>query len=244
MSFVRTLRASLVVALFLWPWLGRVPLNSATSAIMPVSRALPSPGFPQQVAFRAAQVVSASDVKYPLDTTADGIVVFNVSLDSRGQITNTTVLNDVPPLTESAQSSLRLWKFKPASRNGVPEASQIMIAFAFRHAVKLWNPPPFTAVFPSKERENYVPPGIFAATYADYPASTIAAGATVVQVEVNANSRIGQMKVVRGMSGGFVPLALEAARKWQFQSAVLDGTPVPSEVAIAFVFSSRALNPF
>jgi len=49
---------------------------------------------------------------------------------------------------------------------------------------------------------------------------------------------------VREVAGGFAPLAMNAAKEWEFQSAMLDGKPVPSSVAIAFVFSSRSLNPF
>jgi hypothetical protein len=39
-------------------------------------------------------------------------------------------------------------------------------------------------------------------------------------------------------------MAIEAAKQWRFQSALRDGQGVPSKVAIAFVYSSRALNPF
>lgn len=197
-----------------------------------------------QMAFEPPEVTSAGDVQYPLQTTAEGIVVADVSLSASGEITGVNVVSDIPPLTDAAQASLRTWKFKPASRDGVNEASQMMVAFVFRHAVTMGSPPLFRAAFPAREENGYIAPGIFSVRYADYPAGTVAAGATVIQVEVDANSEAGKLDVVRGMEGGFVPMALKAASQWQFQAAVLDGTPVASKVAVAFVFSSRALNPF
>jgi Gram-negative bacterial TonB protein C-terminal len=198
----------------------------------------------RQAGFKPAGVISASDVQYPIQTTAEGIVIFNLSLDERGKITGKSVLTGVPPLTGVARESLRSWEFSPAGWNGAHQASHMLVAFVFRHAVKMWNPPPFTAVFAPKEQSGYIPPGIFSVAYSEYPASTIAAGATVLQVSVKPDNTIGTVKVVRPMSGGFLDLAVQAARQWQFQAAVLDGSPVASNVAIAFVFSSRALNRF
>ena len=198
----------------------------------------------QQKLFVPAEVISASDVQYPLNTTAEGIIVFNVSLSASGMITDVNALTNIPPLTNVAQSALQSWKFMPASFGGATEASQLLVAFVFRHAVKIRNPPLFNRVYAPREQAGYMFPGVFTATYAEYPASTIAAGATVVQVTVKADGVISYVKVVRAMSGGFVPLAVKAAKSWDFEPAMFNGTPVVSKVAIAFVFSSRALNTF
>ena len=227
------------------PWLPSVSharidgLGSAGGAL-----GATTPAIPQATTFKAAEVASAADVVYPLQTTADGIVVFNVSVGREGGIRGIKALSDIPPLTAAAQSSLQSWKFKPALLNGSGENSQMLVAFAFRHAIKEWNPPSFSPVFASQEQAAYVPSGIFSAAYCDYPASTIAGGATVVQATVRPDNSVGDVNVVKALGGGFVPLAVAAAKQWQFQAAVLDGTPVSSKVAIAFVFSSRAMNPF
>jgi len=118
----------------------------------------------------------------------------------------------------------------------------------FRHAVYIANEPPFTPIFPAKEsaetRRGFVAPGILSISYAGYPASTIAMGALVVQANVKPDGSVGGVSVVRDLPGGFGPLAIKAAKHWEFQAALRDGRPVPSKVAIAFVFSSRSLNPF
>ena len=194
--------------------------------------------------FVPSAVISAADTRYPLQTTAGGIVVFDVSLDSRGNPTNIIPLTDIPPLTNAALASLRTWKFAPAWSDRVPRASQMIVAFVFRHAVMDGSPPALSPVFAPKEQAGYMPPGIFSTSYAGYPSNTIAAGAAVVQATIKADGIIRAVNVVRPMKGGFVPLALKAVMDWQFQPAMLNGTPVASNVAIAFVFSSRALNPF
>jgi TonB-like protein len=65
-----------------------------------------------------------------------------------------------------------------------------------------------------------------------------------VQTRIRPDGSTGEVSLVRKLSGGFGPLAIDAAKHWKFQPALREGKPVPSNVAIAFVFSSRALNPF
>lgn len=215
-------------------------------------REIPQARTPEQSetrnAYKPAKVVSAADVNFPFQTTADGLVVFDVSLDAQGAIKNISVLQDLQPFTAPAKQSLRSWKFAPASENGRPEDSEMPVAFVFRHAVYIANEPPFTPIIPEKDsdeaRGRFIPPGILSVSYAGYPASTIGMGAVVVQARVKPDGSTGEASVVRKLPGGFGPLAIDAAKHWKFQPASREGNPVPSNVAIAFVFSSRALNPF
>jgi outer membrane biosynthesis protein TonB len=198
--------------------------------------------------YKPARALSAADVQFPFQTPADGVVIFKVSLDSGGQVRKTTVLQDVAPFTAAAEQSLRDWKFAGASQDDRAEDSEMLVAFVFRHAVHIAHEPPFTPVFPAKEsgeaRRAFIPSGILSMAYAGYPANTIAMGAVVVQVNVRPDGSTGNVSVVRDLEGGFAPLAIKAARHWRFQAALREDRPVPGKVAIAFVFSSRALNPF
>ena len=201
-----------------------------------------------RAAYKPTRVVSAADVDFLFQTTADGVVVFNVTLDAQGAIKKISVLQDLPPFTASARQSLQSWRFAPASANGRPEDSEMPVAFVFRHAVYIANEPPFTPIIPKADsdeaRRGFVPPGILSVSYAGYPASTIAMGAVVVQARIKPDGSTGEISAVRKLPGGFLPLAIDAAKHWKFQPALRDGKPVPANVAIAFVFSSRALNPF
>ncbi|HZP31866.1 MAG TPA: energy transducer TonB [Candidatus Acidoferrales bacterium] len=198
--------------------------------------------------YKPASAVSAADVQFPFETPNDGIVVFNVSIGPEGQIRHIAVLQDVPPFTAAAEQSLRGWKFAPAAVNGTGENAEMLVAFVFRHSVYVANEPPFRPVLPAKEpageRQGFTPAGILSATYAAYPASTIAMGAVIVQATVKTDGSAGGVSILRDLPGDFGKLAVNAAKHWKFQAATRDGKPVPTKVAIAFVFSSRALNPF
>src|SRR5882672_6466766 len=74
-----------------------------------------------QAPFKPAEVVSAGDIPYPVQSIADGVVVLDVLLDEKGAVTGSTVVRDIPSLTSAATSSVQSWKFSPASRQGKPE---------------------------------------------------------------------------------------------------------------------------
>ena len=85
-----------------------------------------------QTSFKPAEVVSAGDIPYPVQSIADGVVVLDVSLDEKGAITKSSVMRDIPSLTSEATSSVQSWKFSPASRQGKPVQSLIRVAVVFR----------------------------------------------------------------------------------------------------------------
>ncbi len=213
----------------------------------PPVRSLPQNG--ARNVYKPATAVSAADVQYPFQTSADGVVVFDVSIGARGETKKTSVLQDVPPFTAAAEQSLRDWKFAAATQNGQPEDAEILVAFVFRHAVYVANPPAFAPIFAAKgsdaERGAFIAPGILHIAYAGYPASTVAQGAVVVLENIKADGTAGKVSVLRDLEGELrAAVAIDAAKQWRFQSALRDGQKVPSKVAIAFVFSSRAMNPF
>lgn len=223
----------------------QTPAPRPASQPVPAARPQGQPATPN--GFAPAKATAAADVQYPLQTTADGIVVFDVSVGAQGEPKKIAVLQDLPPFTAAAEQSLHNWKFSPAAQGNQAEDSDMLVAFVFRHAVYIANTPAFTPVFPPKEsgaRAGFTAPAILYVAYAGYPPSTIAQGAVVLQASVNADGSIGPVDVLRDMGDGFMPLAMDAAKQWRFQPALRAGRNVPSKVAIAFVFSSRAMNPF
>ena len=81
--------------------------------------------------FDPPSVVSTVEAIYPLQSVAWGTVVLEVALDDRGTITDVQVLRGIPSLTESAERSIRQWKFKPAQLDGEPVHSKIAVVFSF-----------------------------------------------------------------------------------------------------------------
>ena len=237
------LAAAFLAAVVVW-WLAPPSglLFARTRAPLP-----PQAQQAQAQRYAPAEVISASDVQFPLQSPADDIVVFEVSINARGDVAGMNLLRDAPLLAGAAETSLRTWKFKPAMVNGAPQDSKMLVAFAFKHAVKMASPPAFAPIFPTKESDTqsgWTMPGILSATFAEYPASTIASGATVLQLSLDSSGAVADVATIRDLPGDFIALAARAAKQWEFQPGMLDGRPIDSKIAVAFVFSSRALNPF
>jgi TonB family protein len=81
--------------------------------------------------FAPAEIVSSVDALYPLQSVVSGTVVLEVALDGTGKITDVRVVHGIPSLTESAERSIRQWKFRPARLNGQPVDSRVPVAFSF-----------------------------------------------------------------------------------------------------------------
>jgi outer membrane biosynthesis protein TonB len=192
-----------------------------------------------QAPFKPPEVISASDILFPIQSIADGVVVLDASLDDKGAITGITVVRDVPSLTSPAISAIRTWKFSPATRPGKPEPSTMRVAVVFRPRSYFAADPSFTPIYSAGDtnrvNQSYVPPGLVSVTYPQYPINAAVPGTVVIHVTVGKSSAIQHLKVVRDLPP-FTQLALSAARKWRFQAATLDGKPVVSNLAIAFVF--------
>jgi hypothetical protein len=192
-----------------------------------------------QTPFKPAEVTSASDIPYPIQSIADGVVVLDVSLDGHGAVAGSTVVRDIPSLTSPAISSIQSWKFSPAYRQGKPEQSVIRVAFVFRPRAYLAAGPAFNPILSegssNRADQSFIPPGIVAVSYPQYPINAAAPGTVVIQVAVGKSSAIRHLKVVLDLPP-FTKLALSAVGKWRFQAATLDGKPVTSSLAIAFIF--------
>jgi TonB family protein len=107
-------------------------------------------------------------------------------------------------------------------------------------------PPNFAPLQPEGDantpaKSGYVPPGILAVAYPAYPIDAASVGAVVVQVEVNSDGKIENVKAIRAFPP-FTQFCLDAAKKWQFRPAKLNDEPVKSNIGIAFVYSIPAIS--
>jgi len=190
--------------------------------------------------FSAAGVTSASNIAYPVNTLASGAVSLLLSLDGSANIQNVQVLRDSPPLTSAVQDAVQVWTFSPASLQGVPVASEISVTAIFN----IFNPAggaatqslvlaPSQPVYP--DASQFMPPQITSASYANYPANSVAQGTVVLDVTVGVAGQPKQSRVVYGAP----PLsqqATNAVKTWQFNAATFKGQPVSAHIIIAFVF--------
>jgi TonB family protein len=88
-------------------------------------------GKPRSPLFDPPAIISTFEAIYPLQSVASGTVVLEVALDDIGKITDVRVVRGIPSLTESAERSVRQWKFRPAQLDGEPVHSKMAVAFSF-----------------------------------------------------------------------------------------------------------------
>jgi TonB family protein len=185
-------------------------------------------------------ILSASNIPYPVDTLAVGAVSLLLNLDSSAQIQNVQILRDFPSLTSSVQNVVTTWTFRPAALKGNPVASEISLTVIFN----IFNPAGGAAsrslvLAPaqstSPDASQFTPPQLAQASFANYPAASVAQGTVVLDVTIG---RAGQPKQIRVVND--VPTltqqAISAVKTWGFNAATIHGQPIPAQMVIAFVF--------
>lgn len=78
------------------------------------------------------QITMASFANYPENSVSQGTVVLDVTVGKGGQPKKIRVVRGVQTLTQQAVNAVKTWSFNPASVQGQPIASQIIIAFVFQ----------------------------------------------------------------------------------------------------------------
>jgi TonB family protein len=74
----------------------------------------------------------------PFHYTLAGTVVLEASIDQAGSVQRTKVLRDVPPFTPTSIQALDDWRFRPASMDGKPVRSKVVLVFCFRQPAGPW----------------------------------------------------------------------------------------------------------
>jgi TonB family protein len=78
------------------------------------------------------QITMASFANYPENSVSKGTVVLDVTVGKGGQPKKIRVVQGVQTLTQQAVNAVKTWSFNPASVQGQPIASQIIVAFVFQ----------------------------------------------------------------------------------------------------------------
>jgi TonB family protein len=185
-------------------------------------------------------VLSASNIPYPVNTQAAGAVSLLLSLDNNAQIQNTQALRDIPPLTNSVQDAVQLWTFRPAILKGNPASSEISLTVIFN----VFNPAggaayqslvlaPAQSTYP--DASQFTPPQITLASFAKYPAASTAQGTVVLDVTIGRGGQPKQIRIINDVPT-LTQQAINAIKTWRFNAATIKGQPIPAQIIIAFVF--------
>ena len=92
------------------------------------------------------------------------------------------------------------------------------------------------------EPPQFDPPTVTSAAEAIYPLQSVASGTVVLEVSLDETGKITDVRVVRGIPS-LTESAERSIQQWKFRSALLDGKPVQSKMAVAFSFVPPNVGP-
>jgi TonB family protein len=197
--------------------------------VVPVLGALMAAG-----SYEPAHLTRAYVEKIPFNVAAAGLVVLDVTIDARGGVSAVSIVKDVDPFGSTLKEELAGWEFEPAREDGRAVESQILVAGLFRPAMLLFPAPPGLRP-PDTEPPKSMPYPTSVAV-PPYPPTAVGQGAVLVEVEVSAEGRVEQVRLVGSAESAFEAPALDAARAWVFRPARSDGRAVHSRAYIVFSF--------
>jgi TonB family protein len=189
--------------------------------------------------FESAELVSAKDIPYPVQSIAIGTVVLEATVSENGNVEDVRPIREIQSLTDVAIESVKSWHFKPASLNGRPIRSRTAVAVTFNPAAapvaNVPLPPLSSNQRPSgPARLQPEPVEVIAATFPQYPTNSVTTGTVVLRVSVDKSGNVESTTAVRRIPS-LTSQCVEAVKEWRFKPAELRGRPAPSSIALAFV---------
>jgi TonB family protein len=180
----------------------------------------------------SVQVRRVEPPAHPVNIVATGLVVVEVDIDGITGKMQTQTLYGEPPFLANALEALDQWQFVIPPEIDIGTTS---VTFLFRSpainsvkvgaaAIRPWN---FEEDFPALPQE-VIDPG--------YPPTSVATGAAILEVRVNASGVVTSTRSVQGVEP-LIDQAQKAVKNWRFSPARISGMAVPSTafVVISFV---------
>lgn len=212
-------------------------VTSALTAWFPLSYQAPITEL--NSGFESADVVSATDIPYPVRSIAIGTVVFEVTVSETGTVEDVRATREIQSLTDVAIESVKNWHFKPASLNGRAVRSRTAVAVTFNPAATPAASVPLPPLSSNRRSSGPAqlqpqPLEVIAAMFAQYPVNSVSMGTVVLRVSVDKVGNVVSTTAVRRIPS-LTSQCIRAVKEWRFKPAKFEGTPSPSSVALAFV---------
>jgi TonB family protein len=179
--------------------------------------------------------------RQPPDVVRGGQPALEVTVNDDGTVGPVSTLRDSPPFTELRRAAVATWRFDPASEGDHRLRSRVLVAAVFRAPVLSAGPAPF---FPRRDPSTpcgEVPYPI-EIVEPPYPVTSLAEEVVLVEMDLEANGRVADSRLVEGKEP-FAELALAAARRWRFEPACRQGRPVGAVAYVAFGFRPPVTAP-
>jgi TonB family protein len=99
-------------------------------AFVPLS--VPEGGSPdKQAGYIPPGITAVAYPTYPINAANVGAVVVHVALDAEGKVSDVAAVRPFNPFTRFALEAARAWSFRPATLDGTPLPSAVVIVFVF-----------------------------------------------------------------------------------------------------------------
>jgi hypothetical protein len=189
--------------------------------------------------FVPPDITAASDIPYPINNVASGLVSVSVNLTAGGQVQNVEVVRDIPGLTAGVTNAVNTWMFTPGKLDGKPVPSTINVQVVFNPGT----PQPQNlqvrpgAATPPPNPPGYLPPQMSQVSYAVNPANSVATGAVVLDLLVNKYSEVKKVTPIRSVPSLAAP-ATAAVKTWTVNPATFNEKMLDAKLVVAFVFRS------
>jgi len=203
----------------------------------------PQAGISARDRFVPPDVTSASEIPYPVEVLASGLVTLALNISVAGQPPDVQVLRDIPGLTSLTSSIVKGWKFSPGKLDGNPAPSTITVEVVFNPGDSLNQsmkiapvaptPPPFPA--------GYLPPEVSVGSFALYQPNSVGVGAVVLDVTIDKYGAIKKTDVIRDVPS-LTPEAIAAVKRWTINPATFNGKAIISKLVVAYVFRSPTMT--
>jgi TonB family protein len=212
------------------------------SALVVAAVLLATPLYAQQP-YQPARYAAGSRPVLPALVVGGGQAFVELSVGPDGAVQKVMPLRSTPPFTQGLIDAVTAWRFSPAVEDtlgpdGKPQgpkkvASRILVASQFRaptlltptlgeKTVNVGSASPEVA-YPSATNE---PP---------YPPQAMAGGVVLVEVSVDGAGAVKDARVI-GSAPPFDQAALDAARRWRFRPARVNGHATAAYAYLVFGF--------
>jgi len=196
-------------------------------------------GIPAGSHFVPPDITAASDIPYPFDNIASGLVSVSLNLSAAGQVQNVQVVRDIPGLTAAVTNAVNSWTFTPGKLDGNAVPSTINVQVVFNPGTlqnqNLQVQP--GAVTPPPNPPGYMPPQMSQVSYAAYPPNSTATGAVVLDLLIDKYSEVKKATPIRSVPSLTQP-AIAAVKTWTVNPATFNGKKLVAKLVVAFVFRS------
>jgi TonB family protein len=189
--------------------------------------------------FVAPSLTAASDIPYPSDSIASGLVSLAVNVDPGGHVQNVQVVRDIPGLTAAATNAVNTWSFLPGRMDGNQVSSTINVQVVFNpgtpqtQGLQLPSGALVTPPLPA----GYMPPQMAQAFYVVYPPNSVATGTVVLDLLINKYSEVKKVTPVRSVQS-LTESAIASVKTWTVNPATMNEKKMDVDLVVAFVFRS------